>query len=256
MKRICFALILFFIVGLVCAFPGTSKKELSENHARSLIKKRIFTCKGIRFSGKDKTGSFTNDVNTIEAGKVYLTSKGIIHKGKSFFLIPWKEIKSIARDKMAGSSSTILIRTLFPKERLRLIDPKGTGSMDTLDTAMDTLLRRLKQTLGDFKKNPAKFAATEKELKAPNAPLSPPPAEPSVSAMSPPLAPPRTPKPVIKRKSPPSTKVIKKGMSSKEIERILGPPLKKVILDDKVIYKYEDMVLTFINGKMTDTVVK
>jgi len=48
------------------------------------------------------------------------------------------------------------------------------------------------------------------------------------------------------------TKEISLGMTIAEIESVLGPPETKVSLGEKVIYKYEDMAIEFVDGKLTD----
>ncbi len=48
------------------------------------------------------------------------------------------------------------------------------------------------------------------------------------------------------------TKEISLGMTIAEIESVLGPPETKVSLGEKVIYKFEDMVVEFVDGKVAD----
>ncbi len=48
------------------------------------------------------------------------------------------------------------------------------------------------------------------------------------------------------------TKEISLGMTIAEIESILGRPETKISLGEKVIYKYEDMAIEFVDGKLTD----
>jgi hypothetical protein len=45
---------------------------------------------------------------------------------------------------------------------------------------------------------------------------------------------------------------IKVGMTIEEVEKILGQPLKKATIGNKVIYKYEDWKITFVDGKVVD----
>jgi hypothetical protein len=51
---------------------------------------------------------------------------------------------------------------------------------------------------------------------------------------------------------PTGTKEIKLGMTTDQIERILGVPATKVDLGEKVLYKYTDMTIEFHDGKVTD----
>ncbi len=48
------------------------------------------------------------------------------------------------------------------------------------------------------------------------------------------------------------TKEISLGMTIAEIESVLGPPETKVSLDEKVVYKYSDMTVEFVDGKVAD----
>ena len=41
-------------------------------------------------------------------------------------------------------------------------------------------------------------------------------------------------------------------MSFAEAEKALGVPLTRVELEEKVLYKYEDMTVEFHDGKVTD----
>lgn len=239
MKKIYFFLIVAFAMGLAAGVTETTKKEITRKYSRELTQNRIYQCKFIGFAGRDGSGSFTNDINQMEPGSVYVIKSGIIHRGKKDYLIPWSQIKTIDRDKLAGSSSSILIRTLVGTEKLKLVDPKQVGNLDTLDTSMDSLLRVLQKTFKQYKKNPEQFAVL------PEKPTAPP-------------LPPKTslpPQPVIK-KEPVKTKEVKVGMTFTEVESVLGAPLKKVVLTEKVIYKYTDMIITFKDGKMVDAVVK
>lgn len=47
-------------------------------------------------------------------------------------------------------------------------------------------------------------------------------------------------------------KELKIGMLIAEVIKIMGEPSKKADLGDKIIYKYEDMVVTFQNGKVVN----
>jgi len=47
-------------------------------------------------------------------------------------------------------------------------------------------------------------------------------------------------------------KEIKLGMTFAEVESIFGVPQKKATLGDKVIYKYSDMTVEFVDGKVAD----
>lgn len=42
------------------------------------------------------------------------------------------------------------------------------------------------------------------------------------------------------------------GQTREEVESILGKPVTVLDLGEKVIYKYDDMKVTFVNGKVTD----
>ena len=48
------------------------------------------------------------------------------------------------------------------------------------------------------------------------------------------------------------TKEIKLGMTTGQVEKILGDPATKVDLGEKVLYKYKDMTIEFHDGKVTD----
>ncbi len=224
----------------MAGFAETSAQEISKDESLLLIESRMFYTKDIGFSIKDESGVFTNEINGMEPGSVYITKNGILHVGQKAYLIPWQKIKSIGPDKMAGSSSSILIRTTIPTEKLELLDPKQTGNLNTLDTSMDTLLRQLTKTFNQYQKNPEQFAVAI-------------PSKPIKGTMIDPRNLP--PEPFI-RKGELNTKEIKVGMTYTQVENILGAPLKKVVLDDKVIYQYADMILTFKDGKMADAVVK
>ena len=45
---------------------------------------------------------------------------------------------------------------------------------------------------------------------------------------------------------------IKLGMTIADVESIFGIPSRKATLDDKVIYKYKDMTVDFVDGKVSD----
>jgi len=47
-------------------------------------------------------------------------------------------------------------------------------------------------------------------------------------------------------------KEIKLGMTFAEVESIFGVPQKKATLGNKVIYKYSDMTVDFVDGKVAD----
>lgn len=47
-------------------------------------------------------------------------------------------------------------------------------------------------------------------------------------------------------------KEIKLGMTIADVENILGPPVTKVDLGEKVLYKYKDMTVEFHDGKVVD----
>jgi len=48
------------------------------------------------------------------------------------------------------------------------------------------------------------------------------------------------------------TREISLGMTIAEIESVLGPPELKISLGEKVIYKYSDMTVDFVDGKVAD----
>jgi hypothetical protein len=48
------------------------------------------------------------------------------------------------------------------------------------------------------------------------------------------------------------TKEIKLGMTTDQVEQVLGVPATKVNLGEKVLYKYKDMTVEFHDGKVTD----
>lgn len=48
------------------------------------------------------------------------------------------------------------------------------------------------------------------------------------------------------------TKEIKLGMTTNQVDKILGSPTTKVDLGEKVLYKYKDMTVEFHDGKVTD----
>jgi hypothetical protein len=274
---------LLAILSIICAFglvygdTEISKQYLNNEQVQLLTQDRIYYSKFVGFAGRDAEGEFDNEINQMEPGEVFITISGIIHKGKNSYLIPWPKIKKISRNVLGGSGSSIMIRTNESSEKLELVDPKATGNMNTLDTSMDTLLRQLKRTFRKYRRNPDAFAVTIPEVAVP-APATPSePETPKVAVPEPTT--PETPKapmvtlppkksqpplPVIKKETvqptqqpkKEETKEIKVGMTFKEIEAILGLPLKKVTLADKVIYQYKDIVITFKEGKMVDAVVK
>lgn len=47
-------------------------------------------------------------------------------------------------------------------------------------------------------------------------------------------------------------KEVKLGMTPTEVESIMGPPLTKADLGEKVLYKYKDMTIEFHSGRVTD----
>lgn len=51
---------------------------------------------------------------------------------------------------------------------------------------------------------------------------------------------------------PTGTKEIRLGMTTDQIERILGAPATKADLGEKVLYKYANMTIEFHDGKVTD----
>jgi sporulation protein YlmC with PRC-barrel domain len=289
MRKIMTVFMICFTIGLVSGYTEitaeeTAKQELNDQQVQQITQEKIYYSKFVGFAGRDADGDFDNEINQMEPGEVFITRNGVIHKGKTNYLIPWQKVKKITRNTLGGSGSSILIRTPESSEKLELVDPKRTGNMNTLDTSMDTLLRRLKKTFRRYRRNPESYASTIPEVTAPvpdtTVPTPETPTEPIAPkvAVSEPATPetPTTPMvklppkksqppmPVIKKKlietkEPPKkeeTKEIKVGMTYKEIEAALGSPLKKVTLADKVIYQYKDIVITFKDGKMTDAVVK
>lgn len=67
------------------------------------------------------------------------------------------------------------------------------------------------------------------------------------------VSPGTSPKPEPAPKAPSSEpKEIKLGMTTADVENILGPPATKVNLGEKVLYKYKDMTVEFHGGKVTD----
>jgi hypothetical protein len=47
-------------------------------------------------------------------------------------------------------------------------------------------------------------------------------------------------------------KEVKLGMTPAEVEDVMGLPVSKADLGEKVLYKYKDMTVEFHNGKVTD----
>jgi hypothetical protein len=47
-------------------------------------------------------------------------------------------------------------------------------------------------------------------------------------------------------------KEVKLGMTPADVEAVMGPPITKADLGEKVLYKYKDMTVEFHNGKVTD----
>lgn len=204
---------------------GDSKQELTGDIAETLIQNRVHYAKDIRFCWEQSGGIVCNIIDMNDAGTLYVTNVGIIHRGLKIYLVRWQNIKRITIP--VGKSDLIRIWTTDPTEKITITDYKRTGSMTSLDTSLDTLFRILKK---NHKLN--------KEV-------SPEPL-PEIAPVVAPAEPP----------APTGTVDIKTGMTPKEVEKKLGPPLKRVILEDKTIYQYKDMVLTFIDGKLKDVSVK
>ena len=47
-------------------------------------------------------------------------------------------------------------------------------------------------------------------------------------------------------------KQVKQGMTFAEVESALGPPITRIDLENKVLYKYKDMTVEFHDGKVSD----
>jgi hypothetical protein len=90
-----------------------------------------------------------------------------------------------------------------------------------------------------------------------NAPAAPP-AEAPQQAQAPPTppaqeAPPQQYAPIAPPPAPPAApRQIKLGMTLQEVKDGFGEPISIVDLGSKVIYKYKDLKVTFINGKVSD----
>jgi len=52
--------------------------------------------------------------------------------------------------------------------------------------------------------------------------------------------------------TPSSGKQLKLGMTSAEVEGVLGQPETRADLGSKLLYKYKDMTVEFHDGKVTD----
>lgn len=107
----------------------------------------------------------------------------------------------------------------------------------------------------------------EQVFKLPDVPPPPPPqATPPPQAAPPPAeaaaAPAPTPEPVPPAAAPPAPpadappKVLKLGMTMKQVKDSFGEPASIVELGSKVIYVYKDKKVTFMNGKVSDVDVK
>lgn len=249
MTAVMIVLILGVVTGEIAWSQG--RIELTNESAALLLQKRFFFSKGIRFCWQEAGGSVCNDEDPNNSGSVYLTDVGIIHKGEKCYLVRWQDIKKI--DSKPGSPDIICLYTAQVSDGLILADPKSTGSINTLDTSLDILLRHLKKSFKKYKSFPAQplpgHSLTTGPIPVQPVQVAPPPVLP-VKA-SPPCEPvkPATP-------TTPETKEISVGMTFTEVEKVLGAPLQRINLADKVIYRYSDLVITFIDGKIKDVEVK
>jgi len=50
----------------------------------------------------------------------------------------------------------------------------------------------------------------------------------------------------------PNSQEIRLGMTIEEVEYIFGNPERKALLGERTLYKYEDMVIEFLDGKVSD----
>jgi len=50
----------------------------------------------------------------------------------------------------------------------------------------------------------------------------------------------------------PNTQEIRLGMTIEEVESVFGEPERKALLGERTLYKYEDMVIEFLDGKVSD----
>lgn len=241
-------LIAFAPIGEVYA---QGREEISKDTANALIKDRIFYSRDIRLCWNEAGGKVCNNVGIHDGGVVYVTEYGVLHKGAKYYLVRWNKIRNISTKP--GKADVIRLRTKKSAEGLILTDPRSTGSTSTLDTAMDTLLRVLKKNYRKYRNLSARPLPAP--IPAPPPPPTPANTQPAVKPVKPvkPVTPPAPPAPPTKIKT---TKEISVGMTMKEIEKELGPPLKKIDLETKIIYQYPDLILTFVKGKLKEVRVK
>ena len=50
----------------------------------------------------------------------------------------------------------------------------------------------------------------------------------------------------------PDTQEIRLGMTMEEVESVFGKPERKALLGERTLYKYEDIVIEFLDGKVSD----
>lgn len=230
---------ILLIVAFLGILPlmGDSKQEISADVAETLIQSRVHYAKDIRLCWEQSGGIVCNVIDMNDAGTLYVTEVGIVHRGKKTYLIRWQNIKRISIP--VGKTDILRLWTTDVTEKITITDYKRTGSMTSLDTGLDTLFRVLKK---NHRRN---WKLSPKPLPRP-LPKSAPAAAPSPQTPSTPATPPASTETVD----------IKTGMTPKEVEKKLGPPMKRIVLEKKTIYQYKDMVLTFIDGKLKDVSMK
>ncbi len=233
MKRVALLLLIGWL-GLQFLGAGEVRREIPGETALTLAKQKLFYLKDIRFCWQEAGATVCNDVDPHDGGRIYVTEPGILHRGKKAFLVRWQDIKKIASPP--GSPDILRIYTAESTEKLVIKDLHRTGSTSTLDSSLDVLLRRLKKAHKKRASEPVKALPVPTPAPAPKANPTPP-------------APPKPTAPV-------KTKEIRQGMTPQEVEKIQGPPLKKILLEKKIIYQYKDLNLVFIDGKLKDVTVK
>jgi len=126
----------------------------------------------------------------------------------------------------------------------------------------ETDAKHVRQTIEQvftFANPPVETAPPLPPVQAPPPPpvQAPAPPQPQPEQFAPITAPaPAPPVPATPLPAEPAPKVLKLGMTTKQVKDSFGEPASIVDLGSKVIYVYKDKKVTFVNGKVSDVDVK
>jgi hypothetical protein len=136
-----------------------------------------------------------------------------------------------------------LLKIQFPKKSVTSAD------LATLDTTIGEVLK-IQPEDANAQQAPAQNAQQPAAPAAPGAPAAPAAAAPAQQADAPP--PPIAPPPPPADEPPAPPKAISLGQTKDQVVASFGQPKKTAKIGTKEIYFYDDLKVTFVNGKVTD----